>query len=50
MGRRSKAFLISDEPQQAHPVSLRGWKMGSPLQEVNHDNEPCAVSTWTFDG
>ncbi len=24
--------------------------MGSPPQEVNHDDEPSAVSTWTFDG
>jgi len=37
-------FLISDEPQQAHLLSYRGMKMGSPPQEVSHDYESSAVS------
>ena len=43
-------YLISDKVQQAHTMSLRIWKMGSPTQEVNYGDEPSAVSTWAFDG
>ena len=42
--------LISDEPQLSHVVRHRGWKMCSQPQEVNHDDEPSAVSAGTFDG
>jgi hypothetical protein len=46
----SSAHLISDKPQQAHRLSQWGLRMGSPSQEVSHDDEPSAVSIWTFDG
>jgi hypothetical protein len=47
---KTKSVLISDEVQQAHLVSYRGMKMGSPPQEVSHADESSAVSTRTFDG
>jgi hypothetical protein len=42
--------VISDIPQQAHLMSLRGWKMSSPTREVSYGDEPSAISAGTFDG
>lgn len=42
-------FLISDESQRAHLVSLRGGKLGVPAHEVRHGNESSAISTRTVD-
>lgn len=51
-GHDEPKYAIRDEPQHAHVVSYRGWKMDSPVQEVSHDHddEPSAISTWTLDG
>jgi len=40
---------IGDEFRQAHVVSYRPMKMGSPPQEMNLEDEPNAVSSSDFD-
>jgi RHS repeat-associated protein len=42
-GINTYAYLISDQPQQAHSVSQWDKKMGAFHQEMRHANEPSPV-------